>query len=68
MTPRQQWDARQELKQMAAELLELNPECGAIQITVHAMGKAQSVSLTKEHFDTLRRRYSGHIRISKGEI
>lgn len=68
MTPRQQWDARQELKTMAAELLALNPDCGAVQVTVHAMEKAQSVSLTKEHFDTLKRRYAGHLRIFKGEI
>jgi len=68
MTARQQLDARQELRTMAAELLALNPDCGAIQITVHAMEKAQSVSLTREHFDTLKRRFAGHLRIFKGEI
>lgn len=68
MTPRQQWDARQELRVMAAELLALNPDCGAIKITVHAMEKAQSVSLTKEHFDTLKRRFAGHLRDFRGEI
>ena len=68
MTPRQQWDARQELRAMAAELLALNPDCGAIKITVHAMEKAQSVSLTKEHYDTLKRRFNGHLRIFRGEI
>ena len=68
MTPRQQWDARQELKAMAAELLALDGECVAIKITVCAMEIAQSVSLTKEHFDTLKRRFHGHFRIFKGEI
>ena len=68
MTPRQQWEARQELKRMAAELLEVDSADGAIQITVAAMGKAQSVSLTKEHFDTLQRRFTGHERILAGEI
>jgi hypothetical protein len=66
MTPRQQWDARQELKQMAAELLVLNPGCGAIKITVYEMGKALVNDLTKEHFDTLKRRFAGHLRIFKG--
>jgi hypothetical protein len=68
MTPREQWDARQELKQMAAELLELNPKCGAINVTVYAMEKAQGIDLTKEHFDTLKRRFIGHKRIYNGEI
>ena len=68
MTARQQWEARQELKQMAAELLELNPKCGAIKITVHAMEKAQGLDLTREHFDTLKRRFNGHKRIYNGEI
>ena len=68
MTPRQQWDARQELKQMASELLALDSDCGAIQITVCAMENAQSVSLTKEHFDTLKRRFNGHLRVFRGEI
>jgi len=68
MTPRQQWDALQELRAMAAELLVLNPDCGAIKITVCAMEKAQSVSLTKEHFDTLKRRFHGHLRVFRGEI
>jgi len=68
MTPRQQWDARQELKAMAAELLALDNECGAIKITVCAMKKALENDLTKEHFDTLKRRYAGHFRIFRGEI
>ena len=68
MTARQQWEARQELKQMAAELLELNPKCGAIKITVYAMEKAQENNLTREHFDTLKRRFIGHKRIYNGEI
>lgn len=68
MTPRQQWDARQELRAMSAELLGLNPDCGAVKITVCAMEKAQENDLTKDHFDTLKRRYAGHLRIFKGEI
>ena len=53
---------------MAAELVELNPKCGAIKITVYAMEKAQKNDLTKEHFDTLKRRFNGHKRIYNGEI
>jgi hypothetical protein len=53
---------------MAEELLELNPKCGAINVTVYAMEKAQGIDLTREHFDTLKRRFIGHKRIYNGEI
>ena len=67
MTDRQQWDARQELKVMIAELLEI-PDHEGLKITINAMEKAQSASLTKDHFDTLKQRFNGHLRIQKGEI
>jgi hypothetical protein len=68
MTPRQQWDARQELQRMAAELFYLDPDCPAVKTTIHAIVKARENNLTIEHFDTLKRRYSGHLRDFRDEI
>ena len=53
MTPRQQWDARQELQRMAAELFYLGPDCPSVKITIHAIAEARENDLTIEHFDTL---------------
>lgn len=67
MTPRQQWDARQNIREMIAEL-EAMPPHGGRMVTIQAMQNALEFDLTDEHWDTLQRRFDGHKRILAGEI
>lgn len=67
MTPRQQWEARQKIREMIAEL-EAMPSHGGRMVTIHAMQNALEIDLTDEHWDTLQRRFQGHKRILAGEI
>ena len=67
MTPRQQWEARQRIREMLAELEAMHPHGGRM-VTIHAMQNALQTDLTDEHWDTLQRRFQGHKRILAGEI
>lgn len=67
MTPRQQWEARQTMREMIAEL-EAMPPHGGLKVTIAAMLDALQTDLTDEHWDTLQRRFQGHKRILMGEI
>lgn len=55
MTAREQWDARQRIREMIAELEAMPPHDG-LQVTIAAM------------LDTLQRRFQGRKRILSGEI
>jgi len=69
MTPREQWNARQRIREMIAELQTMPlPENGGLLATLFAMKKALDEPLTDAHFDTLQRRFQGHKRILAGEI
>lgn len=67
MTPRQQWEARQKIREMIEELEAMPPHAGRT-VTIHAMQNALEFDLTDEHWDTLQRRFEGHKRILAGEI
>ena len=67
MTAREQWDARQKIREMIAELEAMSPHDG-LQETIAAMLDSLQTDLTSEHFDTLQRRFQGHKRILAGEI
>jgi hypothetical protein len=67
MTPRQQWEARQRIREMIEEL-EAMPPHGGRMVTINAMQNALEFDLTDEHWDTLQRRFAGHKRILAGEI
>ena len=67
MTAREQWDARQKIREMIAELEAMPPHDG-LQVTIAAMLDSLQTDLTSEHFDTLQRRFQGHKRILAGEI
>ena len=67
MTPREQWEARQRIRDMIAELETMPPHDG-LQVTIAAMLDSLQTDLTSEHFDTLQRRFTGHKRILLGEI
>jgi len=67
MTAREQWDARQKIREMIAELEAMSPHNG-LQVTIDAMLDALQTDLTDAHFDTLQRRFTGHKRILLGEI
>ena len=67
MTPRQQWEARQKIREMIAEL-EAMPPHGGRMVTIQAMQNALEFDLIDEHWDTLQRRFQGHKRIFAGEI
>ena len=67
MNPRQQWEARQKIREMIAEL-EAMPPHGGLKVTIAAMMDALQTDLTDAHWDTLQRRFAGHKRILMGEI
>ena len=67
MTPRQQWEARQRIREMIAEL-EAMPPHGGLQVTIAAMLDSLQTELTEAHWDTLQCRFQGHKRILAGEI
>ena len=67
MTPRQQWEARQKIREMIAEL-EAMPPHGGLKVTIAAMLGSLQTDLTDAHWDTLQRRFTGHKRILAGEI
>jgi len=67
MTPREQWNARQRIREMIAEL-EAMPPHGGLQVTITAMLDAMQTDLTDALWDTLQRRFHGHKRILAGEI
>ena len=67
MTARDQWNARQRIREMIAEL-EAMPAHDGLQVTIAAMLDALQTDLTDEHWDTLQRRFQGHKRILAGEI
>ena len=67
MTPRQQWEARQRIREMVAEL-EAMPPHGGLKVTIAAMMDGLQIDLTSEHWDTLQRRFAGHKRINNHEI
>ena len=67
MNPRQQWEARQKIREMIAEL-ETMPPHGGLKVTIAAMLDALQTDLTDEHWDTLQRRFQGHKRVLSGEI
>lgn len=67
MTPRQQWEVRQTMREMIAELEAMPPHDG-LQVTIAAMLDSLQTDLTDEHWDTLQRRFQGHKRILSGEI
>ena len=67
MTPRQQWEARQKIREMIAELEAMPPHGGSL-VTIRAMQNALEFDLTDAHWDTLQRRFQGHKRILAGEI
>lgn len=67
MNPRQQWEARQRIREMIAELQAMPPHDG-LQVTIAAMMDSLQTDLTDEKWDTLQRRFQGHKRILAGEI
>ena len=67
MTSRQQWEARQKIREMIAEL-ETMPPHGGLKVTIAAMLDALQTELTDAKWDTLQRRFQGHKRILSGEI
>ena len=67
MTPRQQWEARQKIREMIAEL-EAMPPHGGLKVTIAAMLDSLQTDLTAAKWDTLQRRFTGHKRILAGEI
>ena len=67
MTPRQQWEARQKIREMLEEMKTM-PKHGGVMATMCAMLNALQFDLTDAHFDTLQRRFQGHKRILAGEI
>jgi len=67
MTPREQWNARQRIREMIAEL-EAMPPHGGLQVTITAMLDSLQADLTDAKWDTLQRRFQGHKRILAGEI
>lgn len=67
MTPRQQWEARQRMREMIAELEAMPPHDG-LQVTIAAMLDGLQTDLTESKWDTLQRRFQGHKRILAGEI
>lgn len=67
MNPREQWEARQKIREMIAEL-EAMPPHGGLKVTIAAMLDALQTDLTDAHWDTLQRRFQGHKRILMGEI
>lgn len=67
MTPRQQWEARQKIREMLAEL-EATPPHDGLQVTITAMLDSLQTDLTEAKWDTLQRRFQGHKRILAGEI
>lgn len=67
MTPRQQWNARQRIREMIAELEAMPPHDG-LQVTIAAMMDSLQTELTAAKWDTLQRRFQGHKRILSGEI
>lgn len=67
MTQREQWEARQRIREMIAELEAMPPHDG-LQVTIAAMMDSLQTDLTSEHFDTLQRRFQGHKRVLSGEI
>ena len=67
MTARQQWEARQFMRDMIAEMQAMTPHDG-LQVTIDAMLDAMQTDLTDALWDTLQRRFQGHKRILAGEI
>jgi hypothetical protein len=67
MTARQQWEARQFMRDMIAEMQAMTPHDG-LQATIDAMLDAMQTDLTDALWDTLQRRFQGHKRILAGEI
>ena len=67
MTARQQWDARQAMRDMIAEMQSM-PQHDGLRITIAAMLDAMQTDLTDALWDTLQRRFQGHKRILAGEI
>jgi|LakMenEpi03Aug12_release.lakeMendotaPanAssembly.Ray.scaffolds.fasta_scaffold1737282_1 hypothetical protein len=66
MTPRQQWEARQKIREMIAELEAMPPHDG-LQVTIAAMLDSLQTDITDAHFDTLTERFIGHKLILSGE-
>lgn len=67
MTARDQWNAKQRMRDMIAELRTMHPHDG-LQVTIDAMLDALQSPLTSDKWDTLQRRFTGHKRINNHEI
>ena len=67
MTPREQWNARQRMREMIAELKAMPPHDG-LQVTITAMMDSLQTDVTEAKWDTLQRRFQGHKRINNHEI
>lgn len=67
MTARDQWNAKQRMRDMIAELKTMPPHDG-LQVTIAAMLDSLQTPLTSEHWDTLQQRFAGHKRINNHEI
>jgi len=66
MTARDQWNAKQLIPRMIAELKAMPPHDG-LQVTIDAMLDSLQTPLTSEHWDTLQQRFAGHKLILAGE-
>jgi len=67
MTARDQWNAKQRMRDMIEELQSMPPHDG-LQVTIDAMLDSLQTPLTDAKWDTLQRRFQGHKRILAGEI
>lgn len=66
MTARDQWDAKQRMRDMIAELRNMPPHNG-LQVTINAMLDSLQTPLTSDKWDTLQQRFAGHKLILAGE-
>jgi len=67
MDARKQWNAKQLIPRMIAELRTMPPHDG-LQVTIDAMLDSLQTPLTSDKWDTLQRRFTGHKRINNHEI
>jgi len=67
MTARDQWNSRQRIREMIAEL-EAMPPHGGLKVTIAAMLDSLQTPLTSDKWDTLQRRFTGHKQINNHEI